>query len=380
MIANLLLFYAINYNKTKNYCLSPTLKQSKAIYKTIIDAIEASGIIKSSNATDLEITLINGSLIAFKSAEQREALRGFTADFLCIDECCFISDDIFYLVLPWVDAKKAPILMTSTPYIKEGFFWRYFNYGLSKENSTTTIDWCNEIYKEDIEKILPKEKLEEYRKVLPAKQFQSEYMGEWLDSEGIVFGNFKSCVYKNSIKPTDKLYVGIDWATGNDGDDTVISIMNQDKEQVYLEYWNNLSTTQQIDKIANIIKEYEKQIVVIQPELNSIGTPMTDLLRDRLQPNTKSKIRGFNTTNSSKADLVAKLQVAFEQMEINILDDDKQLKELAVYSAEYNPRTKNVSYNAPQGLHDDCCIALMLSLNAINNNKANGVYSVNFSI
>ena len=39
LIANLLLYYAINFSGTSNYCLTPTLKQGKKIFKTIVDAI-----------------------------------------------------------------------------------------------------------------------------------------------------------------------------------------------------------------------------------------------------------------------------------------------------------------------------------------------------
>lgn len=376
MISNLLLYFAINFAKTKNYCVSPTLKQAKSVYKTIIDAIEGSGIIKSSNATDLEIVLINKSLISFKSAEQREALRGYTADFLAIDECCFIPDDIFYLILPWVDAKKAPILMTSTPFVKDGFFWRYYNFGLGKEYNTITIDWCDERFKEDIEKILPPEKLEEYRRVLPKTQFKSEYLGEWLDDEGQVFTNFKNCLAEGKINPTDKLYVGIDWANGVDNDDTAISILNQYGQQVYLAYWNNLNPTEQVNTIYEVLKPIEKQLVAVEPELNSIGAAYTDFLKERLQSSTRNRVNGFQTTNQSKNDIVALLQVAFEQQTISILNDDKQLRELGTYAAEYNPKTKNVYYNAPQGLHDDICIALMLSWDAYKSSQVTGHYFV----
>lgn len=380
LIANLLLYFAINYKRTKNYGVSPTLKQAKSIYKTIIDAIEESGIIKASNGTDLEITLVNGSLISFKSAEQGEtALRGFTADFLAVDECAFIPDNIWYTIMPWCDAKKAPCLMTSTPFIKEGFFWVYYNYGCNNQNNVMTVDWCDEKYREDIEKILPPERLEEYRLMLPARQFKSEYLGEWLDDDGQVFTGFKECKGKFSIGLNDRLYVGIDWGNNTDNDDTVISIINQDGNQVYLDYWNNLNTTEQIDRIYEIIKPYESQIISIQPELNSIGTPYTDLLKERLQVSTRNKVEGFQTTNKSKADLVTELQVAFEQRMIGLLDDDKQMRELSVYAAEYNPKTKNVSYNAPQGLHDDICIALMLSWNAFKKNKGAGTYKIRYS-
>lgn len=379
MIANLLLYYSINNSKTKNYCVSPTLKQAKSVYKTIIDAISQSGIVQASNATDLEIKLINGSTICFKSAEQRNALRGYTADFLCIDECCFIPDDIFYLILPWVDAHKAPILMTSTPFVKEGFFWRYYNYGLNYENNTITIDWCDEIYREDIEKILPPEKLAEYKKVLPKNQFASEYLGEWLDDDGQVFTHFKECINTNTISPSDTLYVGIDWANGTDNDDTVISIMNQDGKQVLLVYWNDLTPTQQIDNVYAVLNQYEDQIAMILPELNSIGTPYTDMLKEKFKGRPlANKVEGFQTTNQSKADLVAILQVAFEKNQIEILKDEKQIRELGIYSAEYNPKTRTVSYNAPQGLHDDICIALMLSYNAYKTGTIIGQYCIGF--
>lgn len=376
MIANILLYYAINF-KTKNFCLSPTLKQAKTIFETIYNGIVGSGLIKKANATDLEIVLTNNSIIKFCSAEQREALRGYTVSgILCIDECCYIPDDIFYTVLAWTDVYKTPILMTSTPFIKEGFFWNYYNYGLEGINNTVTINWSDERFKEDIEKILPPDKLEEYRKVLPSNQFKTEYLGEWLDDEGSVFTHFKECVETAKISPDDKLYVGIDWANGVDNDDTVISIINDKGKQVLLSYWNDLTPTQQIDVIYGIIKPIEKQIVVIQPELNSIGTPYTDLLKDRLQVSTRNKVQGFNTTNQSKAEIVSDLQVAFEQNQISILGDEKQLRQLSVYSAEYNPKTRNVYYNAPQGLHDDICIALMLSYNAFHKNKITGSYSI----
>lgn len=372
MIANILLYYAINF-KTRNFCVSPTLKQARIIYHTIFDAIQTSGIIQRANATDLEIWLKNKSQIKFCSAEQKEALRGYTVTgILCIDECCYIPDDIFYTILPWTDAHKAPILMTSTPSVKDGFFWDYYNYGLAGVNSTVTINWSDEQYKEDIEKILPPEKLEEYRKVTPSNQFKSDYLGEWLDDEGQVFTQYKECVKTAKISPNDKLYVGIDWANGVEADDTAISIINDRGEQVYLSYWNNLNTSQQIEAIYNVIKPIEKQIVVIQPELNSLGKVYTDNLIERLQVSTRNKVKGFNTSNTSKAELVSDLQVAFEQKNITILGDDKQIRQLSYYRAEYNPKTRNVSYNAPNGLHDDLVICLMLSYNAYkkNNNKA----------
>lgn len=375
MIANILLYFALNWNKTKNICVSPTLKQAKNIYKTIMDAIEKTGIVKNSNATDLEITFINRSNIRFLSAEMGESLRGYTVTgILCIDECCYISDEVFNTIKPWVDYNKSPILMVSTPYVKEGFFWQYYNYGLEGVNKVITVDWCDPKFKKEMDKILPPERLEEYRKTMPANKFKSEYLGEWLDDEGTVFIQFKDCAKDVQIQPNDKLFVGIDWAMGGGNDDTAVSIINDKGEQVFLDYFNNLTPTQQIDRIVEDLNPYMRQIVVIQPELNSLGGVLTDNLKERLQG--RARIEGFNTTNQSKNELVMDLQTAFEQKTITILNDPKQMRELSFYTAEYNPKTKNVSYNAPLGLNDDLCIAIMLAYNAYKNKKRCGGYAV----
>lgn len=378
LISNLLLYYAINFKKTKNYCLSPTLKQGKSIYKTIIAAITGSGVIETKNATDLTITLINGSTISFKSAEQRESLRGETCSgILCIDEAAYLSDDIFSIVKPWCDFHKAVMLIVSTPFVKSGFFWRYYNYGLNKEYDTVTIDWADEKYKEDMDFILSPEKIEEYRKTLPKNVYIKDYLGLFIDDDGSVFTDFKKCVKDRQINPKDRLFVGIDWAAGVESDDTAISMINQDGHQVFLEYFNNLSPTKQIDRIEGILLNHINQIVVIQTELNSLGTPLTDFLKERPQLKShQDKFVGFNTTNPSKNAIVQNLQLAFEQGLIEILDNQKQLNELATYTAEYNPKTRNVSYNAPSGLHDDINIALMLSYDAYKNGIATGQYNV----
>lgn len=378
LIANLLLYYAINYKGAKNYVLSPTLKQGKNIYKSIINAISGCGIIKSKNATDLFITLINGSSISIKSAEQKESLRGETCTgILCIDECAYISSEVYNIVKPWCDFHKAVTLMVSTPFVKSGFFWEYYNHGLNKEYNCVSIDWSDEKYQDDMDFILPPSKLEEYKKLLPKNVFLTDYLGVFIDDDGTVFTDFKKCINKNEIKDSDKLYLGIDWAAGVESDDTVIVAFNQYGKQVYLDYFNKLTPTQQIDRIEKFIVQYKNQIAVVQTELNSLGTPLTDFLKNRSQLKTIiNKFVGFNTTNQSKNAIVQNLQLAFEQKEIEILEDEKQSRELATYTAEYNAKTRNVSYNAPNGLHDDICIAMMLAYDAYKNGKIIGNYNI----
>lgn len=380
MISNILLYYSLNYPNTRNYCVSPTLKQAKEIFKTLTKALFGKHLTISTNGTDLFISFINGSEIKFLSAEMGDALRGYSSNgIVCIDECAFIEDEAFNLIQPWTDFHRAPKLLVSTPFMKSGFFYQYYNYGLENSHNTISINWSDPIFKEDIEKVMPPERLEEYRQVLPFNVFKTEYLGEWLDDDGSVFIGFNNCLKTNEIKPTDRLFVGIDWSNQSRNDDTAISIINQDGQQVYLKYFNNLTPLSQIDKIAEELKKFEKQIVVLEPELNSIGESYTELLKERLQPSTQSKVDGFTTTNQSKSDIVSNLQVAFEQGNINILPDEKQVRQLGYFSADYNPKTKVVTYNAPQGLHDDICMALMLSYDAYKKSGIRGNYSISMT-
>lgn len=378
LIANLLLYFAINQVGSKNYCLSPTFKQAKKIYKSICKATAKSfNVVKSVNSSDLTIEFKNGSEIIFKSAEQRDNLRGETVTgILCIDEFAYIPDDIYDIVRPWTDFHKAVTLCVSTPFIKEGYFWEFFNYGLERLHNMVTIDWADDKYQEDLDKILTPDQLKEYESILPKKVFLTEYMGQFIEGGGMVFEGFKEVAKDAKIGDTDKLFVGIDWSNQKGQDDTVVSFFNQRGQQVKLLCWNDLSPLKQIDVIYKELEPYLSRISVIVCETNSLGSPYTDMLKERLQDSHKKKVVEFNTTNASKNDLVGKMQVALEQQTITLLPIDKQMREFSYYSAEYNIKTKTISYNAPTGLHDDIVMADMFALHGLQNYTNKGVYAI----
>ena len=379
MAENILLKVAIEHNRTLSCLVEPTLDQARRVYTEMVKAIEHTPIIKRKNDSLLELELINGSSIIFKSAEQRDNLRGFTVTgILVIDECAFIQDDIFDILQPTTDVHSAPILLISTPKLKQGFFYRYYSAGASGDNpNIVSIDF-NQY---DTSFLLPKDKLEQYRTMMPKAQFTTEYLGEFLDSDSILFTNLHECVAVP--KPGwNELYVGIDWGSGAGGDYTSVCGLNERREMVFIDYFNDKSTFEQARYIADILSLNGSKVKNILAESNSIGTPMIALLKDELDKRGKRDIshlvNPFVTTNSEKVRLVNQLQVALEQKAVTILDDRGLLIQLSAYEATYNPRTNNVSYNAPQGLHDDNCISTMLALDALESGRRTGVYTLGF--
>lgn len=374
MVEQELLRYAITYNNTVSACVCPTLSQARKMFQDIISCIIESGVVAKKNETLLEIDLINGSKIFFKSAEQKDSLRGYTiSGILCVDECSFISDDVFYgLLLAWCNVHKAPILLTSTPKFKQGFYWNYWVLGLD-ENQKDVISIDFNDY--DTSALLSPEKLEQYRRMLPKGQFLTEYLGEFLDSQSIVFGDFKECINRNDIKEYRELYIGIDWGSGVGSDSTVVSALNERCEQVFMLRFNNKRAVEQVDYIKQYLQPYIKKIKLIVAECNGVGQPLVDSLK--IAFNGKVKIDEFSTTNATKIKIINQLQVAFEQRQIAILDDVQQTNELSMYEAKVG-QNGTITYNAPSGLNDDTVIALMLALEAKRKTNKTGIYNIGF--
>lgn len=373
LILGELLFFAINFAKTVNGCISPTMNQVRKIYKEILKVTENSGVIKKKNDSLLEIEFINGSTILFKSAEQRDNLRGYTySGILCIDEAAYISDEIYGIIKPSTDVHRCPILMVSTPKFRVGFFYQTYQQGLDGARGIKSYDFCNY----DTSALLTPEALELYKQMLPSNQFKTEYLGEFLDADGCVFTHFKECC-KPIVGDYKSIYVGIDWATGTGNDYTVLTGINERGEQIFLTYFNNKTTTEQIDYITAYLSKYMPSIKVMMCEDNSIGLPMINNLREKLSASDGKKIQQFTTTNKEKARVINQLQVAFEQQKIRLINDDKQLAQLGMYEAKYNHQTGNVTYNAPAGANDDICIALCLAWEAKQHNNS-GQYSFIF--
>lgn len=379
MAENILLKVAIEHNRTLSCLVEPTLDQARRVYKEMVKAIDETPVIKRKNDSLLELELINGSTIIFKSAEQRDNLRGFTVTgILVVDECAFIQDDIFDILQPTTDVHSAPILLISTPKLKQGFFYRYYSAGLAGDNpGIVSIDF-NQY---DTSFLLPKDKLEQYRTMMPKAQFTTEYLGNFLDSDSILFSNINECV-STPTQGWNELYVGIDWGSGAGGDYTSVCGFNERREMVFIDYFNDKSTFEQARYIADLLALNGGKVKNVLAESNSIGTPMIALLKDELDKRNKRDISHlvtpFVTTNSEKVRLVNQLQVALEQKAVTLLDDRGLLVQLSAYEATYNPKTNNVSYNAPQGLHDDNCISTMLALDALEGGRRTGVYTLGF--
>lgn len=363
----ILIMYALG-KKCRSIYVAPTLQQSTMTYKAIVNAFKDTNIIKSTNGATFAIEFINGSDILFRSTGQGASLRGLTASgILVLDECAFLKDEDINVILPFVNANNAPILAISTPFARQGYFFNLYTQGVNAPtDKVKAFDWANH---PETSRFLTPERKEFYKKTMVKQLYNTEILGQFLVDDGLLFQNIQAAVL--DYKPTiDEVYIGIDFGTGNGGDYTVMSVMNKNSEQVNIYSTNKLSPMKQVEWLAELINQYSK-VNRIFAEVNSIGNVYIDALQSKI----KHKITKWVTTNKSKKDLVAQLQLAFENRTVKIQNNEELITELGAYEMQLT-KTGVITFNGRVGVHDDMVIATMLSYYAIHSKK--GTYALKF--
>lgn len=348
--------------------IEPTIAQSMRVFEQIKDALEGTRLLKKANGSSLIIILCNGSEIWFRSTAQRDGLRGMTcSNILVLDEAAYMTDDMIQIILPVVNVHKCPVLMASTPLFASGYFYEMFCEGINGNPTVKTFEWYLDKY--DMSDFITDEQYKFYERTYSKQQFQAEILGKFVKDKSFVFGDFTKCIRE----PEDKKvkFMGIDWGTGQNGDSTVVTMMNTNNEVIKIWETNNLAPTEQLKMIALLINQHNELDTVLV-ESNSIGTVYYDSLMSLVDDNKKALIEKFNTSNESKREIIENLIKAFSKNEIGIIDDDKLKIQLEHYQIE---KTKTgYTYNAPKGMHDDYVMSLAICYHAGNNNILGGFW------
>jgi len=209
------------------------------------------------------------------------------------------------------------------------------------------------------------EQVSEFRRTMPELVFKSEYLGYWLELESEIFGDFsKNLISKSNNPQYNKTYFGIDWSTGIGEDDTVVSVLNDNSEQIDLVYINNCDIDEQLDIIEQLSRKYNPEVILV--EKNSIGNIYYSLLVKNLK---NSNIKEFITTNDTKREIIDDMKARLEQETLWLLDDNKLINQLQQFEQRISP-TGKVIYGSKHK-RDDAIIATALSVKATQIKKSN---------
>lgn len=373
-VANLILIYhAITYANSTSFLLSITYKNCRKIFEELSLGLRDFPLVEHVDKMDMRVTFKNGSSISFFSSISKENLRGNTVKgggILIIDEAAYLSEDIFGIVFPFVNVSNANILMVSTPRLRQGQYYEYYQAGLSGEHQNVkSFNWSEY----DVSALLSPERIEMYSKLLPPAQFQSEVMGNFIDDIAGVFP-LAGVFHNRSKMPTElpkDIFVGIDWALGKGQDYTVVSGFDSDGNQVLLDYFNKLEPEQQLERIAGLLNSLKTKLHV-KAEQNSLGSVYLSRLQ-ALCPNTK--INPFNTYNQSKREIVEYLASRMSQQRCTLINDAEQYAQMSAYQMEIT-KSGLVTYNGAIGNHDDICIANSIAMSWLMDLEKRGNYTL----
>lgn len=365
---NLLLKWSLEDNGSVGMWVSPVYSQAKKVFTELTTIISGTGLTKSINKSELTITLINGSVIYFRSGEREDTLRGYTLEYLVIDEAAYIKDNVWTEVLrPTVLVKGKKVLFISTPKRRNWF------YNLAMRGNNDEYPQYKTFYATSFDTpYITQEELIEAKLSLPENIYRQEILAEFIEDGGEVFSNLKlNCVLKNypNIDTSKKYYAGLDF--GRQNDYTVLTILNSDGEMV--DFYRERQKSWDII-ISEVITKLRKWKPVCFAEVNSIGDVLYEQIRKQY-----TALQPFITNSDSKQNLIEDLIMSLNEEKLKLPSPELNTdlyKELSVFTYEYSPRSRKVRYGAPNGFHDDCVISLALSYHSFKKKATHGSYVV----
>jgi len=269
---------AWNGPPVQHWYVAKTYKQAKTIiWRTFIDVIPKV-LIKSIDARELEIALVNGAVICLKGGDKEDTLRGTKLGSLVQDEAAFHKHTLFPRVLePMLADMEAPALLISSP--RPGWFVQMYDKVIKGrlpewDAFHLTIYDNPHIKRKEIERI---------RKSNSDRLFRQEYMGENVDEGGQVYCEFsEQNICNGSIDFPDfkkwPAVVGIDYGLH---DPTGICWLHPHDGNVYMSY-EHIRAGWDVHKHAVSYKEISTGLniraAVLDPSMfRREGTSMTSI-------------------------------------------------------------------------------------------------------
>ena len=365
LLINLILYYGINDKSTKIGIIAPIYSQARKLMEDLYEAIKDSGIVESTNFSNHEIKLRTGSKIYFRSSEREDGLRGYTFDYLFLDESAYQTEAAWKRAIqPTALVHGKKVVLFSTP---RGRDWFYQMYKLGEDPeypnyASVRMDQGDNPY-------INQEEVAAAKRVLPEAIYRAEYQGEFLEGESMVFQNFKTNVFSKWPQRQGKVYIGVD--LGRESDYTVAVAMDQSGNIIEIYRDNQKDWDQMQNNILQLARKYAGTIMI---ETNSMGTVIFESIKKQYLDT-----HPFTTSSKSKNDIVESLILAFNEGQIKIPDDGlfpELHQELEVFEMSYNPKTRNVRYAARTPFHDDLVMALCIANWNRLENKSYGQYAV----
>lgn len=336
----------------------PEFSQAK---KVIWDNIDNDGfrmldhipkeVITNINATELKITLINGSVIQLMGADVFDKSGvGTNPIGVVFSEYSIQRPEIWNFVRPILAVNGGWAVFNFTP---RGQNHAYQLLEMAKENPN---DWFTQVLTVDDTGVLTGDDIaRERNEGMSQAMIDQEFYCKFIESATSFFKDIADVctVQTEDCNPMRLYQMGVDLARKVDY--TVISVIDLNTfEQVYLERFNQMDWALQKAKIEAVYLRYNRPKGFI--DATGVGDPIMNDLETR-----GVRLEPYIFTQQSRKDLLTNLTLKMEQRLIKLQDNDILKKELDYFQYELGNNGK-LKIKVPDGLHDDTVFATALTV------------------
>lgn len=307
-------------------------------------------LIAATNATELKVTLINGSIIQLIGADTfSKSGVGTNPVGVVFSEYPINNPNVWNYVRPILALNNGWAIFNGTP--------RGQNHAFQLlETVKNNPDWFTQILTiEDTVLLTPDDIARERSEGMSQEMIDQEFYCKFIENAGQFFKYIDEVcsVTEEKHNPLHLYRMGVD--LGKYQDYTVISVIDLNTfEQVYLERFNQIDWNLQKAKIEAVYHKYGRPSGYI--DATGVGDPIVEDLIARgigLEP--------YKFTEQSRRDLLTNLMIKMEQKTIALQDNDVLKSELSYFQYELYGAGKT-RIKVPDGLHDDTVFGTALSV------------------
>jgi len=347
-----LIVSALEADKGHVWYIAPTQQQARDImWQQLLEL--GNPVIASSHVNNMQLTLINGSVISLKGADRPETMRGVALKFVVLDEYADIKPTVFEQILrPALADLKGHCIFIGTPKGRNHF---YDLYKMGKKKDVK--DWKSWHFTSFDNPLLDKEEIEVAKETMSTFAFRQEFMANFEAPQSDIFKEDWVIIKDKEEEPENgTYYMAVDLAGFENVskqasnkkkylDQTSIAIVKVGDDnkwwvdKVDAGRWDIKEVCERILKHTQL---YGIQVIGIEKGslMRAVMPYLTEMM---LKQNIYPRIEEIAIGNRSKVDrVVGALQGRFEHKQVELCDGD-WVKEF-----------KDELLNFPTtGIHDD---------------------------
>lgn len=326
--------------------VAPIVGQAKIAFRRVCRFL--SSRVYTVNKTELTITLLNGAVLRFKSADNPDSLYGEDVYAVVIDEATRCKEESYHAVRSTLTATRGPIRIIGNVKGRRNWVYRLAARARSGDDPNMSYHKIT-AYDAVAAGVLDGQEIEDAKAALPENVFRELYLAEPSEDSGNPFGieAIQRCIAP--IANTPARVFG--WDLAKSVDYNVGVGLDHDGRICVFERWNGVPWRITIDRIDTINGNVSALV-----DSTGVGDP---ILEDLQALRGVSVYQGYTFTQASKQKLMEGLALAIQKQYITVIEG-VLLDELEIFEYSFS-RTGGVRYCAPEGYHDDCVMGLALA-------------------